>query len=51
MWRSVRKLFLFKLIATFSVILVISFVIILLYSDGYLNQKAMSGLKMTACVH
>jgi len=45
MWRSVRKLFLFKLIATFSVILVISFVIILLYSDGYLNQKAMSGLE------
>ena len=45
MWRAVRKLFLFKLIATFSVILVISFVIILLYSDGYLNQKAMSGLE------
>jgi two-component system sensor histidine kinase YesM len=45
MWRSVRKLFLFKLIATFSVILAISFVIILLYSDGYLNQKALGGME------
>lgn len=45
MWRSVRKLFLFKLIATFSVILLICFVVILMYSDGYLSQKAMSGLE------